>query len=329
MSGVKLPKIWVTGGTGFLGQHVLQALEPVSMTCVTTSRPDNTPYGDSKSNGIQTCDLLRDKETIDAIVKYYKPDVIIHLAASVGGIGANMNNPGKFMYENLQMGMNILESVRQNNPTTKIVNVGTVCSYPKYTPIPFMEEDFWNGYPEETNAPYGIAKKALIEMSIAYEKQYGIKTNNLILANLYGPGDSLDLVNNHVVPAMIKKFLTTKDGEILTLWGDGTPTRDFLFVKDAAHAIFLAATTDRIPSASPINIGTGVETSMFVLSRMIANLTNFDCRNLEWNRQMPNGQPRRVLDTRKAAEILDWRANTRLIHGLEDTVRWMKCQLHA
>lgn len=317
-------RVWITGGTGFLGQHVVELLTPRVHLCITSSRPEQAP----RETGVQECNLLR-KSDIDGITKFFKPDVVVHLAATVGGIGANRVSPGRFMYENLQMGLNLIESMREHSPNAKLVNVGTVCSYPKFTPVPFKEEDFWNGYPEETNAPYGIAKKTLIELLLAYEKQYNFKSNNLILANLYGPGDSLDVVNNHVVPAMIKKFLLAEQGEPVQLWGDGTPSRDFLYVKDAAKAIYLAVTTDRLPSASPINIGTGVETKMRTLAHLICHMCGKDSSLIAWNTGMPNGQPRRVLNIDKAMRLLYWEPETKIHVGLRKTVEWMKCQLHV
>ena len=243
---------------------------------------------------------------------------MFHLAAEVGGIGANRANPGRYWFANLAMGLNMLELSRQHG-VSKLLVAGTVCAYPKFTPTPFSEDDLWNGYPEETNAPYGVAKKSILVGGQAYREQYGLDTVYLLPANLYGPRDNFDLQTSHVVPALIRKMLAG-DAEVV-LWGDGSPTREFLYVEDAADAFVLAA--ENYSGAEPVNIGTGDEISIGELAATIAELTGFE-GDIVWDRSMPNGQPRRRLDTQRAEELLGFQAGTSLRDGLARTIAWYR-----
>lgn len=297
-------RVLVTGGTGFLGRHLMRklaaagGLEPLAV-------------------GRSHCDLTQ-PDKVRQLLSDTKPQAIIHLAAVCGGIGANRAEPGRFLLENSLMGLHVLEEARRAG-VQKVVLLGSVCAYPKDCPVPFREEDLWNGYPEPTNAPYGIAKKLIAAQSAAYRDQYGFNSITLLPANLYGPGDCFDLERGHVVPAMIRKFIQAKGrGDVpVVLWGDGTPTREFLYVEDAAAAIVAAlATYDR---PEPLNLGTGHEISMLELARMIAGLVGFR-GDIVWDHTRPNGQPRRCLDTQKAAQLLGWRAQTQLLTGLAQTI---------
>ena len=247
--------------------------------------------------------------------------MIIHLAATVGGIGANKENPGLFMYDNLCMGMNLIESCRKYGKLKKFIMVGTVCAYPKFTPVPFKEEDIWNGYPEETNAPYGIAKKALMELLIAYKKQYGFESTNLIPVNMYGPHDNFDPSISHVIPALILKIASAmKSGERqVELWGTGQASREFLFVEDCAEAIALSINKETGPE--PINVGTGSEIKICDLVTEIAEQMGYEGQ-IVYDNSKPDGQPRRCLDTSKAKEKLDFEAKTGLQDGLKETIEW-------
>ena len=299
--------IVVTGGTGFLGKAV----------CSRLSKTDNKVIALS---GKKEWDLTQQRY-VDAMLFNHKPDIVIHLAARVGGIGANKNNPGLFMYENLAMGMNLIESCRRYGKLEKFVMVGTVCAYPKFTSVPFKEDDIWNGYPEETNAPYGIAKKALIEMLIAYEKQYGFKSTNLIPVNMYGPHDNFNPEYSHVIPALILKYKKAiKLGlDTVEIWGSGNASREFLYVDDCAEAI--AKSLDSNTEPDPINVGTGSEISIRDLSLLIAKQCGYD-GDVIFNLNFPDGQPRRCLDTTKAARLLDFEAKTDLVCGLKKTIDW-------
>ncbi len=254
-----------------------------------------------------------------------RPELVFHLAAEVGGIGANRANPGRYWFANLTMGTNVLELSRLHD-VTKLLVAGTVCAYPKFTPTPFREDDLWNGYPEETNAPYGVAKKSLLVGAQAYREQYGLDSVFLLPANLYGPRDNFDLETSHVVPALIRKMAEGTDRVVL--WGDGSPTREFLYVEDAADAFVRAA--EVYSGAEPLNIGTGVEISIGELAATIAELTGFE-GEIVWDASMPNGQPRRRLDTSRAEARLGWRAATPLREGLERTIAWYREQapVHA
>jgi GDP-L-fucose synthase len=250
----------------------------------------------------------------------FRPDLVFHLAARVGGIGANQKNPGAYFHDNMMMGVNVLEQGRKAQ-IPKIVMVGTICAYPKFAPIPFREADLWNGYPEETNAPYGVAKKALMVMADAYRRQYGLNAICLLPVNLYGPRDNFDLEMSHVIPAMIRKFLEAEQrgAAEVVLWGDGSPTREFLYVDDCAEALVLAA--QRYDSSDPVNVGAGFEISIRALAELVAQLVGYR-GTLRWDSARPNGQPRRMLDTRLAAERFGFRASTGLEEGLKRTLAW-------
>jgi len=300
-------KILLTGSTGFLGQNLKPVLEKNYRVVGTNSNWD-----------------LRIQESCKQLVKIYHPDVIIHAAGSVGGIGANKENPGKFMYENLIMGANLIhEAMIQKVP--KFVLLGTVCSYPKHTPVPSKEEDLWNGYPEETNAPYGIAKKTLMRLIEAYHEQYGMNGVNLVPVNMYGPYDHFNLTSSHVIPALILKVKTAMDnGESsITLWGTGQASREFLYAQDCAEAIRLAIEKDVSPE--PINIGTGKEIKICELIETIASIMGFDGEVL-YDTTKPDGQPRRCLDTSRAKNRLGFEAKTSLMEGLTKTIEWFKAQ---
>jgi GDP-L-fucose synthase len=295
----------VTGGAGFLGTRVVERLRGRG----------TEPYVPL----IDEWDLTRAND-VERLFTETKPELVIHLAAEVGGIGANRANPGRYWYANLIMGANILEQSRLHG-VDKLVVIGTICAYPKFTPVPFKEEDLWNGYPEETNAPYGLAKKTLLVGAQAYRDQYGLDAIYLLPVNLYGPGDNFDLESSHVIPAQIRKMVEAIErGEReVVLWGDGSPTREFLYVDDCAEAILLA--TERYDGPDPVNLGTGSEISIRELAETIAELTGFE-GELVWDTSKPNGQPRRRLDTERAERLFGFRAATPLREGLERTIAW-------
>lgn len=299
-------RVLVTGGAGFLGSHIVDLLgeRPGTEVFVPRSRE---------------FDLTKAEDTARCLDKA-RPDVVIHAAAKVGGIGANRLHPGTFFRDNALMGINLVEGCR-TRPVRKFVCLGTICAYPKFTPVPFREEDLWNGYPEETNAPYGVAKKALLVMLQAYRQEFGFPGIYLLPVNLYGPRDNFDLASSHVIPALIRKFLEAKErGESrVVLWGDGSPTREFLYVEDAAAGILAA--TDRYDGPDPVNLGTGDEHSIRDLARMVGDLAGFQ-GEIAWDTSQPNGQPRRVLETSRAAHLFGWKAGTTLQKGLERTYRW-------
>jgi GDP-L-fucose synthase len=298
-----MTKVLVTGGGGFLGSHLVARLEDDGHDVFVARRRDYdlTRYDDAER-------LYADAQ----------PELVFHLAAEVGGIGANRANPGRYWYANLMMGAHVLELSRIAG-LEKLVIAGTVCAYPKFTPVPFREDDLWNGYPEETNAPYGVAKKAVLVGAQAYRDQYGVNAIFVLPANLYGPRDNFDLHTSHVIPALIRKMVDAT-GEVV-LWGDGSPTREFLFVDDCAEGLRLAAAAYDDPE--PVNIGTGVETSIRELAETIADLTGFG-GEIVWDATMPNGQPRRRLDATRAAERFGFRARTPLREGLERTIAWYR-----
>ena len=298
----------VTGGAGFLGSFLVERLESRGDQVMVPRRAE--------------FDLTRwdDAERLFAEVR---PEIVFHLAAEVGGIGANRANPGRYWYANLIMGAHVLELSRLHG-VQKLVVAGTVCAYPKFTPTPFNEDELWNGYPEETNAPYGVAKKSVLVGGQAYREQYGLDTVYLLPANLYGPRDNFDLETSHVVPALIRKMVAGT--EQVVLWGDGSPTREFLYVEDAADAFVAAA--ERYSGPEPLNIGTGVEISIRELADTIAGLTGFE-GEIVWDESMPNGQPRRRLDTSRAEAALGWHARTPLRDGLERTIAWYRAQALA
>jgi len=293
----------VTGGGGFLGSHLVARLEAAGHDVFVARRRDY--------------DLTRFDDT-ERMYADAQPEIVFHLAAEVGGIGANRDNPGRYWYANLMMGAHVLELSRIHE-VPKTVIAGTVCAYPKFTPVPFREDDLWNGYPEETNAPYGVAKKAVLVGAQSYREQYGLDAIFLLPANLYGPRDNFDLDTSHVIPALIRK-MADSSGEVV-LWGDGSPTREFLFVDDCAEGMLLAA--ERYDGADPVNLGTGVETSILELAKTIADLTGFE-GEIVWDTSMPNGQPRRQLDASRADQLFGFRARTSLRDGLERTVAWYR-----
>jgi GDP-L-fucose synthase len=299
--------VLVTGGSGFLGSHLIERLRADGLDPVAPLSSD--------------CDLTR-AEDAERLFAETRPDLVFHLAAEVGGIGANQANPGRYWYANLAMGLNILEEGRRSG-VGKLVLVGTVCSYPKFTPVPFREESLWDGYPEETNAPYGVAKRALLVGAQTYREQYGLNTIFLLPSNLYGPRDNFDLETSHVVPALIRKMVeATERGEnAVRLWGDGSPTREFLYVTDCADCLILAA--ERYDRPEPINIGTGEEITVHDLAALVADVTGFEGQ-ITWDATKPNGQPRRSVDVSKAEQLLGFQARTPLREGIERTVAWFQ-----
>jgi GDP-L-fucose synthase len=299
-------RILVTGGNGFLGTHVVSRLRTRQPKEIIT--PSRREY-----------DLV-DQRDVQRLLETVRPDMIIHLAASVGGIGANRAHPGKFFYENLVMGVQLIEYARRYG-VQKFVAMGTICAYPKFTPIPFREEDLWNGYPEETNAPYGLAKKMLLVQADAYRREYGFNTICLFPVNLYGPGDSFDLQTSHVIPALIRKCIDAKrSGEKeIVLWGTGRPTREFLYVEDAAEGILLAS--EHYDKSDAVNLGSGNEISIKDLAGLVSRLTEFDGR-IVWDPTQPDGQPRRALDVTKAESLFGFRARTPFEEGLRRTIGW-------
>jgi GDP-L-fucose synthase len=256
-----------------------------------------------------------------------RPELVFHLAAEVGGIGANRANPGRFWYANLLMGTHVLEQSRRAG-VRKLVLVGTICSYPKFTPVPFKEEDLWEGYPEETNAPYGVAKRALLVGAQAYREQYGLNVVYLLPVNLYGPGDNFDLEGGHVIPALIRKMIEAKEqgNDKVVLWGDGSPTREFLYAEDCADALYLAS--QRYDGSEPVNLGTGEEISIKGLAELVGSATGFE-GEIVWDTSKPNGQPRRKLDTSRAEEFFGFRARTPLREGISETVAWYRASRPA
>ena len=318
----KSKKVLVTGGAGFLGSHLVKKLR--ERGCENIFIPLIEEYN------------LIDLEAIKRLYQDAKPDIVIHLAAVVGGIGANRANPGKFFYDNIMMGVQMMEQGRQFG-IEKFVALGTICCYPKFTPVPFKEEDLWNGYPEETNAPYGLAKKMLLVQSQAYRQQYGFNSIFLMPVNLYGPGDNFNPKSSHVIPALIKKFIDAQaqpcscsqphpepqpcshPQPAVTVWGTGKPTREFLYVEDAAEGILLA--TEKYNKSEPVNLGAGFEISIKDLAELIAKLTDFKGKII-WDTSKPDGQPRRCLDTTKAEKEFGFKAKTDFEEGLKKTIEW-------
>ncbi|MBN2147130.1 MAG: GDP-L-fucose synthase [Anaerolineales bacterium] len=299
-------RVCVTGGAGFLGSFVLEGLKKRGVEQV------YVPL-------IEEYDLVK-PEDIQRMYDTARPDIVIHLAALAGGIGANRARPADFFYINLMMGVQLMHEAWKRE-LEKFVAIGTVCAYPKFTPIPFKEENLWDGYPEETNAPYGLAKKMLLVQAQAYREQYGFNAIYLMPVNLYGPRDNFDLQTSHVIPALIRKCVEAKergDGEIV-LWGDGSPTREFLYAGDAADGILTAA--ERYNGSEPVNLGSGKEISIRDLANLIARLTHFEGK-IVWDTSQPNGQPRRALDTSRAAEYFNWQAQVSFEEGLSQTITW-------
>ncbi|PKN88662.1 MAG: GDP-fucose synthetase [Chloroflexi bacterium HGW-Chloroflexi-8] len=305
-------RVCVTGGAGFLGKVVIGKLKERGATEIFVPT-------------IEEYDLV-DPKSIDQMLIDSNPDVIIHLAAHVGGIGANREHPAEFFYDNLMMGVQLIHKSWQRG-IEKFIAIGTVCAYPKYTPVPFKEDDLWIGYPEETNAPYGLAKKMLLVQSQAYRDQYGFNSIFLLPVNLYGPGDNFNLQSSHVIPALIRKCVEAENKGIseIEVWGDGSPTREFIFVEDAAEGIVMAA--ESYNESLPVNIGSGFEISIKDLAEKIAQYTGFSGR-LVWNPDKPNGQPRRGLDTSRALEKFGFKAKVNFDEGLIKTIAWYKENQH-
>jgi GDP-L-fucose synthase len=301
-------RIVVTGGAGFLGSHLLRRFE--RMRCRDVFVPIFSEY-----------DLTR-IDAIERLFDEHRPEILIHLAAVVGGIGANRANPGRFFYDNAIMGIQLIEAARRHG-VEKTVVLGTICAYPKFTPVPFREEELWSGYPEETNAPYGLAKKMLLVQCQAYREQYGMNAIFLLPVNLYGPGDNFDLQSSHVIPALIRKCVeAVKEGrDEIVLWGDGSPTREFLYVEDAGEGILLA--TERYDKSDPVNLGSRMEISIRDLATTIAAMTGFTGR-IVWDTSQPNGQPRRCLDVSRAEREFGFRAATPFEVGLRKTIDWYR-----
>ena len=299
-------RVVVTGGAGFLGSFVVEKLR--ALGCREIVIPRSREYD------------LREKAEALRLFQQSRPDIFIHLAAVVGGIGANRQNPGRFFYDNAAMGLNVIEAARREG-VEKFVCVGTICSYPKFTPVPFREENFWNGYPEETNAPYGLAKKMLLVQLQAYREQYGLNGIYLAPVNLYGPRDNFDLDSSHVIPALIRKCWEAKQTQQpqIVAWGSGKATREFLYVEDAAEAIVLAAEKYRKPDL--VNLGAGEEVSIRELVEIVCTLTGY-AGAVHWDASKPDGQPRRCLDTSRALAEFNWRSHTALRDGLQRTISW-------
>ncbi len=302
-------KTVVTGGSGFLGSHLVELLEADGHDVHIVRSKDTD---------------LTDMGAVARLFEEQRPDRVYHLAAEVGGIGANRDNPGRYWYANLTMGVNILEQARIHS-TDKLVMVGTICSYPKFAPIPFHEDTLWDGYPEETNAPYGVAKKALLVGAQSYREQYGLNAIMLLPVNLYGPRDNFDLQSSHVIPALIRKMVEAqqRDESSVTLWGDGTPTREFLYVEDCARGLFMAGRD--YDGAEPVNLGTGIEISIKDLAETVAAATGFD-GEIIWDTTKPNGQPRRQLDVTRARERFGFEAEVSFADGMARTVEWFRSQ---
>ncbi len=300
-------RVLVTGGAGFLGAPVCSLLEERGARVVVPRRREHD---------------LTDAAAAEALFAAARPEIVVHLAAEVGGIGANRDNPGRFFYANMAMGLNVVEQARRTG-VEKFVQVGTVCSYPKFTPVPFAEESLWDGYPEETNAPYGVAKKALLVMLAAYREQYGLRGVFLMPTNLYGPRDNFDPDSSHVIPALIRKCEEARlaGDPSITCWGTGGASREFLYVDDCAEAIVTA--TERYDDPAPVNIGVGKEITIRELVELVADVTGFT-GEIRWDTSKPDGQPRRVLDTSRAAQEFGFRAQTSFERGLRTTVEWYR-----
>jgi GDP-L-fucose synthase len=309
IQSLKNKRILITGGAGFLGSHIIENL--VQKRGISENQIAILRSKDMDLRIYENC-----KKAVESV------DIIIHLAARVGGIGFNQKNPGTLFYDNIIMGAQLMEAARLAK-VEKFVQIGTVCAYPKFTPPPFKEVDLWNGYPEETNAPYGIAKKSLLTMTQAYRQQYGVNFIYLLPVNLYGPKDNFDLESSHVIPALIRKFVeaTEKGQRTVEIWGTGQASREFLFVEDAAEAIVLA--TEKYNKAEPVNLGTGQEITIRDLVKLIVQFTNYYGK-IVWDNSKPDGQPRRCLDTSKAKKEFGFEAKTSFNEGLQKTIAWYK-----
>jgi GDP-L-fucose synthase len=306
-------RLLVTGGAGFLGRFVceeLKAYQPAVIAAPRSSQFD-----------------LRSRQAVEAVLAASRPQVVVHLAAVVGGIGANRRSPGRFFYENAIMGIELMEAARLAG-VEKFVTIGTVCAYPKHAPVPFREDDLWNGYPEETNAAYGLAKKMLITQGQAYRQQYGFNAISLLPVNLYGPGDNFDLEASHVIPALVRKVIEAREARqtVIEGWGTGLASREFLFVRDAARGIALA--TEKYNESAPVNLGTGSEITIRDLAALICKLCGYDGQ-VRWNEAMPDGQPRRCLDVSRARREFGFSAQTSLREGLIETIGWYEAQRQA
>jgi len=306
MGAIRGRRVMVTGGGGFLGTAVVRRLEAEAPADIFV--PRSRDYD------------LRRRDAIERALADGRPEIVIHLAAVVGGIGANRENPGRFFYENAVMGIELMEASRLAG-IAKFVQIGTVCAYPKFTPVPFHEDDLWNGYPEETNAPYGLAKKMLLVQAQAYRQQYGFNAIYLVPVNLYGPGDNFDPASSHVIPALIRKCVDARDAgdPAIEVWGTGSASREFLYVDDAAEGIVLG--TDRYDGAEPVNLGVGREITIRELVALIVDLTGFR-GEIRWDPTKPDGQPRRGLDTTRAREAFGFVARTSFEDGLRRTIEW-------
>lgn len=303
-------RVLVTGGLGFLGKRVVHALKQKGVEQILT--PSHKEYD------------LTEQSEVRQMMADLNPDLIIHLAAVVGGIGANRENPGKFFYENMVMGTMLIEEARKAG-VDKLCAIGTICAYPKFAPVPFKEDDLWLGYPEETNAPYGLAKKMLLVQAQAYRQQYGFNAVYLMPVNLYGPGDNFDPASSHVIPALIRKFVEAKQNneKEVVAWGDGSPTREFLYVDDCAKGIVMAA--EKYNESEPVNLGSGFEISIKDLTELVGRLTDYK-GEIVWDKTKPNGQPRRKLDTSRAKKFFGFEATTSFETGLKETVEWYRSQ---
>jgi GDP-L-fucose synthase len=305
-------RVVVTGGAGFVGRVVCEKLRERGVSAKHIVVPRRRDF-----------DLTREAD-VKRLYSKMKPDVVIHLAAEVGGIGANMDNPGRFFFANMAMALHLIEHARINE-IDKFVQVGTICAYPKFTPVPFREDELWNGYPEETNAPYGVAKKAALVMLDAYRRQYGLKGAYVLPVNLYGPHDNFDLQSSHVIPALIRKCIAAIESsdDSITCWGTGKVSREFLYVDDAAEGVLRAA--EEMDEPVPMNLGTGMEITIKDLVELIARLTGFK-GEIRWDATKPDGQPRRCLDTTRAKKLLGWQAQVSFEEGLKRTIEWWKAQ---
>jgi len=310
-TNLEIKTILVTGGKGFLGSHVVSLLQKENVKEIVS--PSSKEYD------------LRSQVVCEALMKKVQPDIVIHLAANVGGIGYNREFPGSLFYDNLTMGVHVMHEAWRAG-VKKFVAIGTICAYPKFTPVPFKEEDLWNGYPEETNAPYGLAKKMLLVQSQSYRAQYGFNSIFLLPVNLYGPGDNFDDKSSHVIPALIKKFVNAKRNNEpkVTVWGTGAPTREFLYVEDGAQAIVLA--TKRFDKSDPVNLGSSFEISIHELAHQIGDVVGYK-GTIEFDVTKPDGQPRRKLDVSRAEEEFGFRSTTSFEVGLKRTVDWYKKEL--